>query len=193
MSRLPSTTPPPGAQAARRHPEAPSPGTAIPSHYEHCFGCGPRRRSGLHLRVSAGEDVSVHARFLVTGDHQGAPGLAHGGLLVAAFDEALGSLNWLLRAPAVTARLETDFLRPVPVGSALHITARCTGVSARKVYAAAEGRLDDPAGPLAVRAAALFVQVDIAHFTRHGRAEEIEAVRRDPSLHRTSQAFDVNP
>jgi hypothetical protein len=39
----------------------------------------------------------------------------------------------------------------------------------------------------------LFVQVDIAHFTSHGRPEDIDAVRRDPSLHRTSEAFEVNP
>ena len=32
-----------------------------------------------------------------------------------ALDEALGALNWLLLVPAVTARLEVDFRRPVPV------------------------------------------------------------------------------
>jgi acyl-coenzyme A thioesterase PaaI-like protein len=145
------------------------------------------------MRVTVGEDVAVTGEFVVTADHQGAPGLAHGGLLTAAFDEALGSLMWLLRTPAVTARVETDFLRPVPVGSTLHITAHASAVLGRKVFTEAIGRLGGPDGEPAVRARALFVQVDIAHFTSHGRAEDIDAVRRDPSLHRTSEAFEVNP
>ena len=69
--------------------------------------------------------------------HQGAPGLAHGGLLAAAFDEALGSLQWLLQVPSVTAALETDFLLPVPVGSTVHIDARVVGRAGRKIWSVA--------------------------------------------------------
>jgi acyl-coenzyme A thioesterase PaaI-like protein len=145
------------------------------------------------MRVTVGEGVAVTGEFVVTADHQGAPGLAHGGLLTAAFDEAQGMLMWLLRSPAVTARVETDFLRPVPVGSTLHIAARASAIKGRKVFTEAIGRLGGPDGETAVRARALFVQVDIAHFTSHGRPEDIDAVRRDPSLHRTSEAFEVNP
>ncbi|MEY3098759.1 MAG: hypothetical protein RIS32_550, partial [Actinomycetota bacterium] len=61
--------------------------------------------------------MSITAQFTVTDLHQGAPGLAHGGLLSCAFDEALGKLMWLVREPAVTGKLETSFLAPVPVGS----------------------------------------------------------------------------
>jgi acyl-coenzyme A thioesterase PaaI-like protein len=160
-------------------------------HYAYCFGCGDRHPTGLRMRVTVGEGVDVEGEFVVTGDHQGAPGLAHGGLLSAAFDEALGSLMWLLRMPAVTARLETDFVRPVSVGSRLHVAARATAVVGRKVYTEAVGRVQS--GEVALRARALFVQVGLEHFTAHGRAEELEAVRRDASLHRTSQAFEVNP
>jgi len=61
--------------------------------------------------------MNLTGQFVVTEKHQGAPGLAHGGLLARALDEALGKLMWLLRAPGVTARLETDFLKPVPMGT----------------------------------------------------------------------------
>ncbi|MDQ1641034.1 MAG: hypothetical protein QOJ90_385 [Actinomycetota bacterium] len=176
-----------------RHADAPSPGTVLEPHYARCFGCGDRHPTGLHLRVTVGEDVSVTGEFVVSPDHQGAPGLAHGGLLAAAFDEALGSLMWLLRTPAVTARLETDFLRPVPVGSTLHIEARASAAHKRRVYAEAVGRLGGAGGEVAVRARALFVQVDLGHFTAHGRPEDVEEVRRDPTLHRTSEVFEVNP
>ena len=98
------------------------------------------------MHVTAGEGVSITGEFVVTADHQGAPGLAHGGLLTAAFDETLGMLMWLLRTPAVTARLETDFHLPVPVGSTLHIAAHASAVRGRKVFTEAVGRLGGPDG-----------------------------------------------
>ena len=134
MSRVASTTPPEGAEIPARHPLSPATGTQIPSHFKHCFGCGELHPTGLHLVAHVGEGADITADFVVTENHQGAPGLAHGGLLSLAFDEALGKLMWLLRAPAVTARLETDFLKPVPIGTKLHITARITGQVNRKVY-----------------------------------------------------------
>jgi hypothetical protein len=127
MSRVASTTPPEGALIPPRHPKAPQSGTKIPSHFGHCFGCGDLHPTGLHLVAHVGEGANLTAEFTVTHDHQGAPGLAHGGLLSLAFDEALGKLMWLIRSPAVTARLETDFLKPVPMGSTLHITAEISG------------------------------------------------------------------
>lgn len=167
-------TPPLDAAAPLRHPKAPPPGQALPPHYAHCFGCGDQHPTGLHLQVTAGEGVTIDARFTVLEVHQGAPGLAHGGVLAAAFDEALGYLLWLLSTPAVTGRLETDYARPVPVGSTLHIAAECLGVAGRKVYTRATGRLDDPGGPVAVRSAGLFVAVPLTHFTTHGGRDEGE-------------------
>ena len=128
MSRVASTTPPEGALIPARHPLAPATGTKVPSHYGHCFGCGELHPTGLHLVARVGEGATITAEFTVTENHQGAPGLAHGGLLSLAFDEALGKLMWLLRSPAVTARLETDFIRPVPLGTTLFITAEITQI-----------------------------------------------------------------
>jgi acyl-coenzyme A thioesterase PaaI-like protein len=185
--------PPADVLAPHRHPDAPAPGTELGPHYPQCFGCGDEQPKGLHLRVFAGEEVSVCAEFEVTAAHQGAPGLAHGGLLACAFDEALGSLNWMLRTPAVTGRLETDYLKPVPVGSVVHIIAWCVGTKGRKLYHRAEGRLGGPEGELVARANALFIDVGVEHFTKHGRAEEVEAVLADLDQHRTLRAFEVNP
>jgi len=185
--------PPPGAAAPVRHPEAPAPGEPLGSHYEHCFGCGQGQPHGLHMATTAGEGVSVHAEFTVQPAHQGAPGLAHGGVLAAALDETLGALGWLLRTIAVTRRLESEFLRPVPVGTTLHLTARCTAVADRKIFCTAEGRVDGPDGPVAVRADALFVEVRVDHFTRNGRPEEIQAAMADPDAVKVARAFEVNP
>ncbi|GHF24353.1 thioesterase [Streptomyces mashuensis] len=176
-----------------RHPEAPAPGETIGSHYEHCFGCGGGVAHGLQLQTRAGEGVSVTAEFQVKEAHQGAPGLAHGGVLATALDETLGSLGWLLRTIAVTGRLETDFVRPVPVGTVLHLQAEVVAVHGRKIYCTATGRIGGPDGPEAVHADAVFVEVKIDHFIENGRKEEIQAALSDPDQVKVARAFEVNP
>lgn len=146
------------------------------------------------MRVIAGEGLTITATFAVTEDHQGAPGLAHGGLLTAAFDEALGSLSWLLRRPMVTGRLETEFLRPVPVGTTLSIVARVDGATGRKIYTSAEGRTHGAGGRLVVRAAAVFVTVPMEHFIKYGREEDVKAALAREDLRAAARrVFDVNP
>lgn len=194
MSRVASTTPPEGALIPERHAKAPEKGTKIPSHFGHCFGCGELHPTGLHLVAHAGEGADLTAKFTVTQNHQGAPGLAHGGLLSLAFDEALGKLMWLIRAPAVTARLETDFLKPVPMGTTLFITARITGQVNRKVYTAAEGRLGSVDGAIAVRAAALFVIVPMSHFLENAPKEYLAHISKSPEiLAFVDPDFEINP
>jgi acyl-coenzyme A thioesterase PaaI-like protein len=194
MSRIASTTAPEGAVIPERHPKAPEIGTKIPSHFGHCFGCGELHPTGLHLVAHAGAGADLIAEFIVTENHQGAPGLAHGGLLSLAFDEALGKLMWLIRSPAVTARLETDFLKPVPMGTTLHITARITGQVNRKVYTAAEGRLGGPDGEIAVKAAALFVIVPMSHFLENAPKEYLEHIAKTPEiLAFVDPEFEINP
>ena len=194
MTRVASTTPPEGATLPERHPLAPAVGTQIPSHFGHCFGCGQLHPTGLHLVARAGTALDLTAEFTVTENHQGAPGLAHGGLLSLAFDEALGKLMWLIRSPAVTGRLETDFMKPVPIGTTLHISAQITGQVKRKVYTEAIGRLNGPDGDIAVRAAALFVIVQMSHFMSNAPAEYLEHIKKSPELLAfVDPDFEINP
>jgi len=145
-------------------PGAPPPGTLLPEHYSGCYGCGRDVPGGLHLRVTTGEGLQVTGACTLTELHQGAPGLAHGGILAAAFDEVTGYLAPLLRRPAVTGRLEVDYRLPVPLGE-LRLAARCTAAAGRKVWATAEAILPD--GRVAAEASALFVTVAAEHFERH--------------------------
>lgn len=194
MSRVPSTIPPEGAQIPPRHPQAPASGSRIPSHFGHCFGCGELHPTGIHLVAHVGEAANLTAEFTVTENHQGAPGLAHGGILSLAFDEALGKLMWLIRSPAVTGRLETDFLLPVPIGTTLHITAEITGQVNRKVYCRAEGRLNSADGPLAVKASALYVIVSMNHFMTNAPKEYLAYVSEHPELLAfVDPDFEINP
>lgn len=176
------TTPPAGSIMPERSENAPRPGAEIPSHYRWCFGCGVDHPTGLHLVITAGEGLCVDGTFTVGEHHQGAPGLAHGGLLTLAVDEVLGSLNWLLATPAVTGRIECDFRRPVPVGSVLTFHARITAQKGRRVYMAATGRLDHEEGLVALTAAAVFIQVPLEHFLTHGHQEHVQRAMDDRAL-----------
>ena len=194
MSRIASTTPPQEAVIPNRHVKAPAVGTQIPSHFGHCFGCGELHESGLHLVAIAGSGLDLTGKFTVTDKHQGAPGLAHGGLLSLAFDEALGKLMWLIRSPAVTGRLETDFIKPIPIGTTLHISAVITGQVNRKVYTEAVGRINGPEGDIAVRAAALFIIVPMSHFMSNAPAEYLEYIKKSPELLAfVDPEFEINP
>ncbi len=176
-----SATAPADLDPPARHPEAPAPGSVLPSHYHRCVACGPEHPTGLRMVTTAGEGATVTGEFTVTAEHQGAPGLAHGGVLATALDEVLGSLAWLLRKPMVTGRLETDMVRPVPVGTTLSLRAECLGFRGRRMYASATGRIGGPDGSIAIRAAAVFVVVPVEHFTEHG------------NLDHAQQEFEVNP
>ena len=135
--------------------------------------------TGIHLLVTAGLGLSVSAVFEVTQHHQGAPGIAHGWLLSLALDETLGATNWLIRVSGVTAHLEVSYRLPVPVGAQVFVTANIEAVRGRKVWATAVGRLNSQEGPIALHAGSLFIQVPIEHFTKHGRAEDIETAAQD--------------
>lgn len=148
------------------HPDAPTPGTVLGRHYAGCFGCGDLE-GGLRMRLTAGEGLTVTGKFTVQTHHQGAPGLAHGGVLATAFDEALGALQVFFREPAVTANLTTDFRRPVPVGTVVHLQSRVDGRDGRKLRVSGDARLDAPDGPIAAQASALFVFVRSEHIARH--------------------------
>ncbi|MEI7779405.1 MAG: PaaI family thioesterase [Actinomycetes bacterium] len=187
------TVPPPDLSIPLRHPDAPAPGAPMPVHWSQCVCCSPTHPAGLQLSLIAGEGLTVHGQFEITALHQGAPGLAHGGLLAAALDESMATLNWLVGAPSVTARLEIDFRRPVPVGTTLHIIASVVAADQHKVFTRADGHLDSAGGPVAISATGLFVQVPGDHFVRHGRGIDIQAamIERDERL--SQRDFEVNP
>lgn len=194
MARIASTTPPSDAVIPARHPKAPEIGSQIPSHFGYCFGCGELHKAGLHLVAKAGTGLDLTAKFTVTENHQGAPGLAHGGLLSLAFDEALGKLMWLIRTPAVTGRLETDFLLPVPMGRTLFIDAKITGQAGRKIYTQAEGRLDSPTGGSCSKSLSIIYCSSMEHFIKNLTEQYKDHLVEHPELMAfVDPDFDINP
>ncbi|MFC5142163.1 PaaI family thioesterase [Actinomycetospora rhizophila] len=171
-----SIDPPADAAAPQRNPKAPPPGERTTSHFEGCRGCGDVPGS-LRIRSWVADDgISVVSRFDVLDEHQGAPGLLHGGMLMTAFDDSLGTAYTQVTRSAVTARLETDFRRPVPVGTTVWLRSRVDAVVGRKIYVSGDARLGGLDGEVAGTARALFLKVGVEHFLRHGRPEDLEAL-----------------
>lgn len=102
-------------------------------------------------------------------EHQGGPGLVHGGIVGAALDEACGLLATWYRFPTVTARISIRYRRPVPINRELRLSARVTESRGRRIEIA--GELTD-GEELLTEAEGTFLHVPLEHFlaTPEGRA-----------------------
>ena len=133
-------------------------------------------RLGLTDERLSGPDESL--TLLVCGpEHEGGPGVAHGGWTAAAMDEVLGHLNLLMGQMAVTATLTVEYLKPVPIERPLEIRAWCEGVENGRRRNRGELRLASTGAVLA-RAHGVFVERDQSHFERYRRwiaAQDVEA------------------
>jgi acyl-coenzyme A thioesterase PaaI-like protein len=141
-------------------------GPLEPQHHRWCFGCGPDNPIGLHLPWDGvdGERYAAPLRF--DERHQGAPGIAHGGIVSAALDEAMGILAQHVAFPSVTARFLVRYRRPTPTGEDLTLEARLARTSGhhRRFDASVlcgEEVLADAEG--------WFLEVPLAHFLRYRR------------------------
>lgn len=93
---------------------------------------------------------------------QGPPGHAHGGIIATLLDEAMSKANRAQGVLAMTRTLDVEYLRPVPVGMGLRLTARHTRAEGRKHYCEAELRNGE--GEVLARGRALFLAIDPEKF-----------------------------
>src|SRR3989304_356750 len=90
-----------------------------------CYVCGPDNGQGMRLKFSVDEkDAVVRGAFNLAGRYQGPPSNAHGGIIAALVDEAMGKLSRLEGVVALTAELSVEYLHPVPLGRKILVEAR---------------------------------------------------------------------
>ncbi len=135
--------------------------SAIPAHAANCFGCGPENAAGLALRLE-GEGERVRGEIALDARHEGAPGIAHGGTIATLLDDASGRFMYLTGAPAVTRRLEVDYLGRVPIGRPLEVEAWIHARDERGLEVRSELRAG---GETLARATAAMRFVDPTHFS----------------------------
>jgi acyl-coenzyme A thioesterase PaaI-like protein len=123
-----------------------------------CFICGTENPIGLKV-IFETDGKHVWAQFTPREEHQGYPGVLHGGITFALLDEVIGRAaigteheQWMM-----TAKAEMRFRKPVPIGEELTLMGELTRIRSRTVEGRGELRLSD--GSVAVEAMALYIKV----------------------------------
>lgn len=93
---------------------------------------------------------------------EGPPGHAHGGSIAAVCDEAMGLAVWINGFRAVSARIEIDYKKMIPIGTTAAIEIWIEKNHGRKVLA--KGRIANACGTVYSEARGLFVTIDPARF-----------------------------
>ena len=154
-------------EASLRAGQVARPPGALPPHYPSCFGCGPEAEYGLHVVCRIDGDA-LRTTYTFSEKHSGAPGIAHGGTVAALVDDVCGFSLFLLRRPAVTRKLEVEYLGRVLLDVEYTLRATIAERAGRKIHMAAT--LEGTTGLLVARSKALFITVDIDHFKYHGQS-----------------------
>lgn len=122
-----------------------------------CFVCGMENPIGLGLFFYEDGDGRVVATFTPREEHQGYPGLLHGGIAAALLDEVLGRVAigrgvWLM-----TARMEIRYKQMIPLDQPLTVVGETVRETRRLLEAKGELRLAD--GTVAATATATYLPV----------------------------------
>jgi uncharacterized protein (TIGR00369 family) len=132
-----------------------------------CFACGTLNVHGLQLDLHAGGD-RCWTELTLTDRFEGWEGIAHGGIVCTILDEVMA---WALvdhDVWGVTARMNVEFRRPVPIGRPIRGEGRVAEVRRRLVTA--EGViLDAVDGTILARSEATYLGAP------EGRKEELKA------------------
>ncbi|WP_067715345.1 PaaI family thioesterase [Nocardia yamanashiensis] len=136
----------------------------FPPHHPGCFGCGPANPASPRITFQRQGNL-VKGTFTLDLRHQGAPGVAHGGILAAALDEASGAVLVPLQLPAVTAKLDVTYSTPARLHRELQVTSHLVTRTGRKLFIHAA--ITDNETPIA-SADALFIEVPPTHFLQFG-------------------------
>lgn len=130
-----------------------------PNAANHCFGCGAINDVGMKLRFELDVDEKrTHGRFALGENYRGGGRYAHGGIIAVVLDEAMGKLSKLTEERAVTAELNVEYRKPVPVDQEILVQGWQTEEKGRNRFRAAEIR--DAEGNLLARGKGRFVVID---------------------------------
>jgi acyl-coenzyme A thioesterase PaaI-like protein/quercetin dioxygenase-like cupin family protein len=90
---------------------------------EHCFVCGWANPKSLGVAFERDPSGGSRTRYVARPEHEGWPGLLHGGVLFSLLDDAAGWAARFAGRPCVTSRASIRFRQSVPTDRALTIDA----------------------------------------------------------------------
>jgi acyl-coenzyme A thioesterase PaaI-like protein len=126
------------------------------SHLPLCFGCGADNEHAVGIQLVADEGAAL-GRVHFGPEHQGAPGLVHGGLLATLVDETMGAIVHGGKVTRVTAEMTLRYRRPTPVGTDLGCRATLGEVDGRRFTVLATITTADAEDDVLVEGEAVYV------------------------------------
>jgi acyl-coenzyme A thioesterase PaaI-like protein len=117
----------------RREPEAADvPDGGELGHFDACFVTGEASPVGLAATVRRAGNGLV-ATLTFSRAFEGMPGHAHGGIVMAVFDDLIGmTMGRMLRISAPTVHVETDFRQPIPLDREVTVRTELGPADGRK-------------------------------------------------------------
>jgi len=110
------------------------------------------------------ERKRIVGRFRLGPEYQGGRGFLHGGIIATLLDEAMGKVSRFSDVRTVTAELNVEYLRPVPVGEEIVVEAFALERNGRELLH--QGEIRNAAGKLLARGRGRFVVIDPRKFAR---------------------------
>jgi len=121
-----------------------------------CFACHPNNNYGLRLKFYADDDKQeVFTRIKPEQHFNGFPGILHGGIQCALIDEvAYWTMFDSIKKIGLTAKIDLNFLKPVPMDTELSIIGKINTVQKRR--ATVETAIKDQQGEIYTKAEVLY-------------------------------------
>jgi acyl-coenzyme A thioesterase PaaI-like protein len=130
-----------------------------------CFGCGAANPAGMKLSFDLDLDAQrARGSFILGPNYAGGGGFAHGGIIAVVLDEAMGKISRIADEKAVTAEMDIEYRKPVPVDEPIVVEGWQEEEKGRNRFRVAEIR--DQQGNLLARGKGRFVLVDASHFAK---------------------------
>jgi uncharacterized protein (TIGR00369 family) len=135
----------------------------VPRPDNFCFVCGGGNARGMHLTFEQDDDAKrVRGLFRLPSDYQGGAGFVHGGIIATLLDEVMAKVNRFAADHAVTAKLNVEYLRPVPTGADLIVEGWELERDGRDRFR--QGEIRNAAGVVLARGTAQFVEIGRERF-----------------------------
>ncbi len=119
----------------------------------YCFVCSKTNPKGLHIEFKYIDDIAV-ATFKLAREYEGYPGIAHGGILAAILDDAMGNVKYVQGYVAYTIEMYVRYIKPVYIGEELKVRGWIENIHHKIVSTA--GDIQDKNGVIKVRAKAKY-------------------------------------
>jgi uncharacterized protein (TIGR00369 family) len=128
-----------------------------------CFACGGGNSRGMHLTFEQDDDAKrIRGMFRLASDYQGGAGFVHGGIIATLLDEVMAKVNRFAADHAVTAKLNVEYLRPVPTEADLFVEGWEVQRDGRDRFR--QGEIRNAAGVVLARGTAHFVEIGRERF-----------------------------